>query len=88
MEARVVVLLITSERISKAEIVTNLTEAFDSSFKEELAISVIIIEGEFRNYSIVVINFSYFCCFAALEIIIAYHDQISSCGSVMFFISY
>ena len=49
MEAHVVALLITSERTSKVEIVAYLTEGFDSSFKQELAISVLIVEGEFRD---------------------------------------
>ena len=49
VKAHVVVLLITSENTSKAEIVTYLTEGFDSSFKQNLAISVLIVEGEFRD---------------------------------------
>ena len=49
MEAHVAVLLITSKRTSKAEILTYLTEGFDSSFKQELAISALIVEGEFRD---------------------------------------
>ena len=81
VEAHVVVLLITNENTSKAEIVTYLTEGFDSSFKAEIAISVLIVEGKHTailfNQEPRFNNFSYLSRFHRLD------SQISSCGQLV-----
>jgi len=39
-------LAITNKRTSKAEVLTILMEGFDPAFREELAISAILVEGK------------------------------------------